>query len=293
MSDEHRRVVGHRGAAGRAPENTRAAFRLGWELGADMVELDVRLTADGHPVVLHDATLDRTTNGTGPVAERTLAEIQALDAGARFGPAFAGERVPTLTEALVVDLSPSPSLVVNPSPVPSLGVNPSPGPSPKRGGELEPWSGGAAGDAGSTRWLIELKQGDGPPERLVERAMAAIEAAEAAAIVRLISFDESLLAEALRRAPSIPRGIISGSDAAFLLAVAERLKCVAVHAAGALLTPEFVAAAHAVGWAVNTWTLNSADQIRGAACLGVDEITSDFPDVAVAVLQEMGLRPDR
>jgi glycerophosphoryl diester phosphodiesterase len=285
MSDERCRVVGHRGAAGRAPENTRAAFRLGWELGADMAELDVRLTADGHPVVLHDATLDRTTNGTGPVAERTLAEIQALDAGARFGPAFAGESVPTLMEALVVDLSPSPS----------LGVNPSPGPSPKRGGGLEQRStrGTAGRDTGSTRWLVELKQGGAPPERLVERALEAIEAAGASGAVRLISFDEAVLAEALRQAPAIPRGIISGSDAAFLLAAAERLNCVAVHAAGALLTPEFVAAVHAAGRVVNSWTLNTADQIHGAARLGVDEITSDFPDVAVAALREIGLRPDR
>jgi glycerophosphoryl diester phosphodiesterase len=264
------RIAGHRGAAGHAPENTRASFRLAWELGADMVELDVRLTADGHPVALHDATLDRTTDGDGPVAARTLTEIRTLDAGARFGPAFAGERLPTLAEA--------------------LGIDPSPNPSPKRRGELEPRSGGAAGNAGSTRWLIELKQGGAPPERLVEQALAAIEAAGAARTVRLISFDEALLAEALRQAPAIPRGIISGSDPAFLLAAAERLVCVAIHPAGTILTPELVAAAHAAGWLVNTWTINTADMVRDAARLGVDEVTSDFPDVAIAALRELGPR---
>jgi glycerophosphoryl diester phosphodiesterase len=290
------RVAGHRGAAGRAPENTRASFRLAWELGADMVELDVRLTADGHPVTLHDATLERTTDGAGLVSKKTLSEVRMLNGGARFGPAFAGERIPILAEALAV--SPSrvinpfsvPALAIDPSPDPSLAIDPSPGPSPKRGGEVERRDDRAAGAAGSTRWLIELKQGGGQPERLVERALAAIEAAGAAAIVRLITFDEALLAEARRQAPAIPRGIISGSDPAFLLAVAERLACVSIHPAATILTPELAAAAHAAGWLVNTWTLNTADPIRDAARLGADEITSDFPDVAIAALREMGLR---
>jgi glycerophosphoryl diester phosphodiesterase len=78
-------LIGHRGAAGLAPENTMPSFRLAaerWDV--DMIELDVRLSADGHCVVIHDETVDRTTDGTGPVAEKTLAELQALDAGYRF-----------------------------------------------------------------------------------------------------------------------------------------------------------------------------------------------------------------
>jgi glycerophosphoryl diester phosphodiesterase len=266
------RVAGHRGAAGRAPENTCASFRLAWELGADMVELDVRLTIDGHPVVLHDPTLDRTTSGTGRVAERTLAEIRALDAGSHFGPAFAGERVPGLAEVLGVDLSPSPS--------------------PKRGGELERGDERTTGHGhtGSTRWLVELKKGGGAPVSLVGRALEAIAAAGATGIVRLISFDEALLAEGLRQAPAIPRGIISGSDAGFLLAVAERLQCAAIHPAGILLTPELVVRAHAARRLVNTWTLNTIDAVREAARLGVDEITSDYPDLAIAALREIGPR---
>src|SRR5687767_7844700 len=94
------KIVGHRGAAGLAPENTLASFRRAWELGADIVELDVHLTTDGQVIALHDATLDRTTSGTGPVAVLTLAEVQSLDAGSQFAPEFAGERVPTLAEVL-------------------------------------------------------------------------------------------------------------------------------------------------------------------------------------------------
>lgn len=78
-------LVGHRGAAGLAPENTMPSFREAvdrWDV--DMIELDVRASADGHCVVIHDATVDRTTDGTGPVAGMTLAELRELDAGARF-----------------------------------------------------------------------------------------------------------------------------------------------------------------------------------------------------------------
>ncbi|MBI4183904.1 MAG: glycerophosphodiester phosphodiesterase [Proteobacteria bacterium] len=94
------RVIGHRGAAGHAPENTLAGLVACARLGARWAEVDVRLTACGRPVLLHDETLERTTGGRGPVAERPYAEIAALDAGAWFSPAFTGERIPTLTEAL-------------------------------------------------------------------------------------------------------------------------------------------------------------------------------------------------
>jgi glycerophosphoryl diester phosphodiesterase len=93
-------VIAHRGASGTAPENTLPAFRRAEELGADMIELDVQLTRDGHPVVIHDRTLDRTTSGRGAVRRRTLAEIGLLDAGFWFGRRFADTRVPTLGEVL-------------------------------------------------------------------------------------------------------------------------------------------------------------------------------------------------
>ena len=96
-------VLGHRGASAQAPENTVAAFRAAENpngFGADGVELDVHLTADGVPVVIHNASVDATTDGHGLVRDMTLHEIQLLDAGSHFDAAFAGERIPTLTEAL-------------------------------------------------------------------------------------------------------------------------------------------------------------------------------------------------
>jgi glycerophosphoryl diester phosphodiesterase len=101
-------VIAHRGASGVAPENTLAAFEEAERAGADAFELDIRLTADDAPVVLHDPTLERTTNGAGPVRARTLAEVRLLDAGARFSRGggatypFRGQgvRIPTLGEVL-------------------------------------------------------------------------------------------------------------------------------------------------------------------------------------------------
>lgn len=95
-------IVAHRGASHDAPENTLASFRLGWEQRADANELDVYLTRDGQIVVLHDSDLKRTTTASGPVVEHTLAEVRNLDAGAWKGPAWKGERVPTLAEVLAM-----------------------------------------------------------------------------------------------------------------------------------------------------------------------------------------------
>lgn len=92
--------IAHRGASGKFPENTLAAFAAALEAGADMCELDVQLTRDGVAVVMHDETVDRTTDGRGAVACLTLAEIRSLDAGIRFGRDAAGERVPTLEEVI-------------------------------------------------------------------------------------------------------------------------------------------------------------------------------------------------
>jgi glycerophosphoryl diester phosphodiesterase len=93
-------VIAHRGACRVAPENTLSAFRAAAALGADAVELDARLSSDGHVVVHHDRTLDRTTSGTGPLSEKPLRELEALDAGSHFGAEFAGEKIPRLDEVL-------------------------------------------------------------------------------------------------------------------------------------------------------------------------------------------------
>jgi glycerophosphoryl diester phosphodiesterase len=93
-------IIGHRGASGHAPENTLAAFKKAVALGATFVETDLQLSRDAHFVAIHDATVNRTTNGQGAVHDLTLAELRRLDAGSWFGSEFAGERIPTLEELL-------------------------------------------------------------------------------------------------------------------------------------------------------------------------------------------------
>ena len=94
--------IAHRGASGHCPENTRSAFVRAIELGADMVELDCQQTRDGAVVVVHDDTIERTTNGRGRVRDLSLKELQALDAGSWFGAAFAGEEILTLEQTIEI-----------------------------------------------------------------------------------------------------------------------------------------------------------------------------------------------
>lgn len=93
-------VIAHRGASAYAPENTHSAFKLAIEMKAEMIELDVSITKDGVPVVVHDETVDRTTSASGAVGSFTLAELKELETGAWFGKEFEGEPFPTLEEVL-------------------------------------------------------------------------------------------------------------------------------------------------------------------------------------------------
>ncbi|MDQ0228947.1 glycerophosphodiester phosphodiesterase [Metabacillus malikii] len=93
-------VIAHRGASGHAPENTMASFQKALDMGADYIELDVQMTRDGKLVVIHDPTVDRTTNGTGEVGSFFLNDLQQLDAGEWFSRKYRGQKIPTLEEVL-------------------------------------------------------------------------------------------------------------------------------------------------------------------------------------------------
>ncbi len=105
-------IVGHRGAAGLAPENTLPSFKKALEYDVDFIELDVRATKDRVLVVIHDKKLDRTTNGSGFVNEKTFEEIRKLDAGSWFSKEFAGIKIPTLKEVLEFLKSKSPHIII-------------------------------------------------------------------------------------------------------------------------------------------------------------------------------------
>ena len=111
-------VMGHRGAAAEAPENTLAGLRVAAEQGATWVEFDAMLSADGVPILFHDDSLQRTTGRDGLVAETDWETLSRLGAGSYFGEAFAGERVPSLAEALglLLDLGLHPIIEIKPTP---------------------------------------------------------------------------------------------------------------------------------------------------------------------------------
>lgn len=93
-------IIAHRGAAKKAPENTMSSFKMALDMGAGGIELDVHLSSDDHLVVIHDEIVDRTSNGTGWVKDKTLQELRSLDFGSWFSPEFGGEQIPLLEEVL-------------------------------------------------------------------------------------------------------------------------------------------------------------------------------------------------
>ncbi|MBW3111580.1 glycerophosphodiester phosphodiesterase [Bacillus sp. MCCB 382] len=106
-------LFAHRGVSGEAPENTLAAFKAAAESGAHGIELDVQLTKDGQIVVIHDETIDRTTNGTGYVKDLTWEQLRTYDAGSWFHPSFKGESIPSLEEVLDVVTAHHDSMIIN------------------------------------------------------------------------------------------------------------------------------------------------------------------------------------
>ena len=101
-SADHIPVLGHRGCCAKYPENTLVSFEAAIALGVDLIEFDVNITKDGVPVVIHDNTIDRTSDHTGPTREYTLDELKSFDFGGRFDARFKGERIPTLDEVLAL-----------------------------------------------------------------------------------------------------------------------------------------------------------------------------------------------
>lgn len=100
VSRRNIKVIGHRGAAGLAPENTLASFRKAMEIGVDFIELDIHMAKDGALIVMHDSNVKRTTNGDGEIGEKTFADLSTLDAGSWFDSLYSDERIPRLEEVL-------------------------------------------------------------------------------------------------------------------------------------------------------------------------------------------------
>jgi len=252
------RVVGHRGAAAHAPENTIASLARGQNDGADEVEFDVQRTADGVPVLLHDDTLDRTTSGSGPLRARTWRELGALDAGSWFAPRFAGERIPSLADVCAwaktarVDLS-----VELKQPAPAEGL---------------PLDDGLAASA------VECLRASGVLSRAV-----------------LHSFDHPTIAQVRRLAPEARTALLyGGPNLVEPLAIARTVPGItALHIRWHWVSRELCRAAHAASLSVHAYGL--AEPLERETVLrlvefGVDSLSADAPDVLVRLLSEEGLR---
>ncbi|HVL36142.1 MAG TPA: glycerophosphodiester phosphodiesterase [Burkholderiales bacterium] len=243
-------TIAHRGGAALAPENTLVAFERAAALGAQVLEMDLRVSADGAIVVIHDATVDRTTDGAGPVAALGLAELRALDAGYRFTPdggqSFPyrgrGVRVPTLEEVAAR--------------LPRARLNL----------EMKQFT----VDQAEALCALVLRAG------LLERVLVA-------------SAVETPLGAFRRACPRAATSMSAGEAYVFIqvtsafpppaaaLQIPERI------GERVLATPQLVAAARARGLRVHVWTVNDEARMRALIALGVDGIITDRPDRLLAL----------
>jgi glycerophosphoryl diester phosphodiesterase len=249
--------VAHRGASTLAPENTIEAFRLAVEAGAGGLELDVHMTRDGHIVVIHDATVDRTTNGSGAVSEMTLDELRRFDAGHNFSPDGGSTRpyrgrgvwVPTLGEVL--------------EEFPGVAVN------------------------------IEIKAGTPGIE---ETVLGILRDANALGRALVVSTPHAIV-KRFRKISSghISTGASRWEIGVFYILSRLRLERLVRPAYDALqvpllhrgilvVTPRFIRAAQARGVRVDVWTINQAEEMRRLLDLGIDVIMTDRPGTLAEVL---------
>ena len=242
------RVIGHRGAASHAPENTLAGIRKAAALGVRMIEVDAKLTADNVPILMHDDALNRTTSGSGPVRQASLTTIRTLDAGAWFGSGFAGEPVPTLAEAL--DLCLSLGLAMN------IEIKPC------KGRERET----AEASLVAAR---EIWPSDRPPP-LVS------------------SFAPDAVAVALDVAPDWPRSLLFDRMPKDLQAAIEMLKPATLNTSHKRLSARIVTRLKATGLPLLAYTVNDPSRAEALFAMGVDGVFSDVPDAILAIVGQAG-----
>ena len=236
------KLAAHRGAGKLAPENTLAAFRLGYQHGYRMAEFDVKLAADGIAFLLHDATLDRTTNARGRADALTWRELSQLDAGSWHSPWYAGEPLPAL--ATVARWSRANGVAVN------IEIKPTPG--------RERETGAAVAVDAKALWSGEPV----PP--------------------LLSSFSEAALEAARDAAPELPRAFLTEALPDDWRERLMKLGCIAVDIKHTLLTKARVDEFHDAGMRIATWTANEPAKVADLLAWGVDTLITDAVDVIPA-----------
>ncbi len=251
----HLEVHAHRGGAGLAPENTLAAFRKALDLGVDALEMDLHVTRDGVVVVIHDETLDRTTDGPGDVGELSLETVKRSDAGGKFAPAFQGERIPTLRE--VIDLV-------------------------------------RASGNDRVRLDLELKyhpDRPGKPGDFEERVLEILRETGFTERVNVISFQHPSLAKVKALEQRLRTGLLAGGDKGpeDPVALVRRFRADYYSPSFRHVTPQAVVALHQAGIPIVPWTVNEEGDMRRLMALGIgtlpgDGIATDFPDRLLNIL---------
>ena len=234
-------ALAHRGGGALAPENTLAAFDRGWQHGYRAAETDAVLSADDVPVLLHDETLERTTNGHGSVAAHTAAELEQLDAGSWFGSAFAGAPVPRLAQAL------------QHCRVRGIWLNV----------EIKPVSG------------YEQRTG----MRVAQVVAQLYPVGAAAPLPLLSSFSRQALQAARTAAAHLPRALLVEAIPGDWQRALQALDCVALHCDHRTLTQEQVLQVKSAGYGVLCYTVNDPERARVLRAWGVDAICTDRIDL--------------
>lgn len=232
------RIIGHRGAAGHAPENTLPSIRKAFDLGVTWVEVDVKLSADGEAVLLHDDGVERTTDGRGRVRDLSLRQLKSLDAGRWFAAEFAGTHIPTLAE-LVVLLSEL-NMGVN------LELKPSPG--------LERETGRIVAEIFNDLWPA------GAPPPLVS------------------SFEPAALEAFASVIPGMARALLVKKLPADWRRLAGELGAAAMHCAQRHAKRHHVEAIREAGLPVRCFTVNEPRHAARLFHWGVDGVFTDFPE---------------
>jgi glycerophosphoryl diester phosphodiesterase len=232
-------VIGHRGAAACAPENTLAGLRKAKELDCCWVEFDIRLTADSQLIMLHDERLERTTDGRGKAGMMTLDGVRRYDAGYRFGEDYRGERIPTLAEAIGV--------------LSELGIGANIELKAARGRATE--IGEATAALLSRMWPRDL------PSPLISSFLP-----EALSALRTCD-------------PTIARGLLFRAVPGNWRIRVERLGCATIHADHHRLHPALVAEIREAGYALLAYTVNDPARARTLLGWGVTSVFSDIPHI--------------
>lgn len=243
-------IIGHRGACGYAPENTLVSFEEGIRRGADLLEMDVQLSKDNEVVVMHDTSVERTTNGEGHLRDLSWRKIKTLDAGGWYNPEFSDERVPHLSDVI--------SRFRNRKTARRHPVN----------------------------LVVELKTVRGSGGSLADAVVALLHQDHFLERVIVISFDAVALQEVRAAHKSLPIGLLysDGADEARI----EQALAMGAHALfprKTCVTAKGVAAAHKAGLALGTWTANTKNETKRLLTCGADAIATNYPDRLRALLE--------